>query len=231
MIDLIDCNKVYRHDSAETHALRDVSLSVSQGEFLAIMGASGSGKSTLLHILGCMDRPSSGRYLYDGVDVNALSTGKWHLFRKKHIAFVFQNFALMNHYTVEENIALAMNGCLNAKKKKQIRETAEMLKITDTLDKLPIHISGGQQQRAAIARALLCEGELVLCDEPTGALDRKTGEEIMCAVKNLQKNGKTVIVVTHDSSVAKLADRILYMEDGRLLSNAMQNDSATDTPV
>lgn len=210
------------HGSNVTEALSDVSLHVKSGEFLAIMGASGSGKSTLLHILGCIDRPTGGTYFYNGIDVNALSSKEWHRFRKNHISFVFQNFALMNQYTVEENIAIAMDGLLNSPKRRKIREVAELLKIDDVLYKLPMYISGGQQQRTAIARALVSKGELVLCDEPTGALDRGTGEEIMKVIATLRENGKTIIVVTHDPAVAAVADRILYMEDGRLLSKDLE---------
>lgn len=222
MIQLENCRKTYMHGSNVTEALSDVSLHVKSGEFLAIMGASGSGKSTLLHILGCIDRPTGGTYFYNGIDVNALSSKEWHRFRKNHISFVFQNFALMNQYTVEENIAIAMDGLLNSPKKRKIREVAELLKIDDVLYKLPMYISGGQQQRTAIARALVSKGELVLCDEPTGALDRGTGEEIMKVIATLRENGKTIIVVTHDPAVAAVADRILYMEDGRLLSKDLE---------
>lgn len=222
MIQLENCRKTYMHGSNVTEAMSDVSLHVKSGEFLAIMGASGSGKSTLLHILGCIDRPTGGTYFYNGIDVNALSSKEWHRFRKNHISFVFQNFALMNQYTVEENIAIAMDGLLNSPKKRKIREVAELLKIDDVLYKLPMYISGGQQQRTAIARALVSKGELVLCDEPTGALDRGTGEEIMKVIATLRENGKTIIVVTHDPAVAAVADRILYMEDGRLLSKDLE---------
>lgn len=222
MIQLENCRKAYMHGSNVTEALSDVSLHVKSGEFLAIMGASGSGKSTLLHILGCIDRPTGGTYFYNGIDVNALSSKEWHRFRKNHISFVFQNFALMNQYTVEENIAIAMDGLLNSPKRRKIREVAELLKIDDVLYKLPMYISGGQQQRTAIARALVSKGELVLCDEPTGALDRGTGEEIMKVIATLRENGKTIIVVTHDPAVAAVADRILYMEDGRLLSKDLE---------
>lgn len=222
MIQLENCRKTYMHGSNVTEAMSDVSLHVKSGEFLAIMGASGSGKSTLLHILGCIDRPTGGTYFYNGIDVNALSSKEWHRFRKNHISFVFQNFALMNQYTVEENIAIAMDGLLNSPKRRKIREVAELLKIDDVLYKLPMYISGGQQQRTAIARALVSKGELVLCDEPTGALDRRTGEEIMKVIATLRENGKTIIVVTHDPAVASVADRILYMEDGRLLSKDLE---------
>lgn len=222
MIQLENCRKTYMHGSNVTEAMSDVSLHVKSGEFLAIMGASGSGKSTLLHILGCIDRPTGGTYFYNGIDVNAFSSKEWHRFRKNHISFVFQNFALMNQYTVEENIAIAMDGLLNSPKRRKIREVAELLKIDDVLYKLPMYISGGQQQRTAIARALVSKGELVLCDEPTGALDRGTGEEIMKVIATLRENGKTIIVVTHDPAVAAVADRILYMEDGRLLSKDLE---------
>ena len=199
--------------------MNGINLTIEQGEFIAVMGTSGSGKSTLLHILGCMDRLTEGQYFFHDVEVSSLSQGKWHDFRKKHISFVFQNFALMNHYSVRENIELPLRllGVGRKERRERVDEIAARLQITDNLDKLPIHISGGQQQRCAIARALVGNGELLLCDEPTGALDKKTSAEIMKVLSDIHKEGKTIVLVTHDPEVASYAQRIIRIEDGMIV--------------
>ena len=219
MIHIENGNKTYFSYEVKKEALKDIDLSVKKGEFLAVMGTSGSGKSTLLHILGCMDRLTTGRYMFDETEVSSLSVKKWHEFRRKHISFVFQNFALVNQYTVRENIMIPLKAQRIRKKERDARveHVAEVLGITEVLDKLPLHISGGQQQRTAIARAVVCDNELLLCDEPTGALDRNTGIEVMGILKDIHKSGKTIIMVTHDNNVAEFADRIIQIEDGRIL--------------
>lgn len=219
MIHIENGNKTYFSYEVKKEALKDINLSVRKGEFLAVMGTSGSGKSTLLHILGCMDRLTSGEYRFEETNVSALSVKDWHEFRRKHISFVFQNFALVNQYTVRENIMIPLKAQRIRKKERDARveHVAELLGITEVLDKLPLHISGGQQQRTAIARAVVCDNELLLCDEPTGALDRNTGIEVMGILKDIHKSGKTIIMVTHDNNVAEFADRIIQIEDGRIL--------------
>ena len=219
MIHIENGNKTYFSYEVKKEALKDIDLSVKKGEFLAVMGTSGSGKSTLLHRLGCMDRLTTGRYMFDETEVSSLSVKKWHEFRRKHISFVFQNFALVNQYTVRENIMIPLKAQRIRKKERDARveHVAEVLGITEVLDKLPLHISGGQQQRTAIARAVVCDNELLLCDEPTGALDRNTGIEVMGILKDIHKSGKTIIMVTHDNNVAEFADRIIQIEDGRIL--------------
>ncbi len=219
MILLDNICKTYTSGGTETHALRGVSLSISDGDYIAVMGPSGCGKSTLLNILGCMDSPTSGTYVFDDVAVHELSYKQLHSFRKKHISFVFQNFALLNRYTVFENVELPLiaQGIHSTERKKKVINTLEELGIADLRDKLPIHISGGQQQRTAIARALVSDHELILADEPTGALDSKTSKEIMDVFDIINKHGKTIVVVTHDLAVAKHAKRLLRMEDGLFL--------------
>lgn len=225
MIHIENGNKTYFSYEVKKEALKDIDLSVKKGEFLAVMGTSGSGKSTLLHILGCMDRLTTGKYMFDETEVSSLSVKKWHEFRRKHISFVFQNFALINQYTVRENIMIPLKAQRIRKKERDARveHVAEVLGITEVLDKLPLHISGGQQQRTAIARAVVCDNELLLCDEPTGALDRNTGIEVMGILKDIHKSGKTIIMVTHDNNVAEFADRIIQIEDGRILKQIGQS--------
>lgn len=218
MIRIINGNKTYTSYEVKKEALKGVDFSVERGEFVAIMGTSGSGKSTLLHILGCMDQLTSGQYFFDGTEVNSLGQSAWHEFRRKHISYVFQNFALINQYTVRENIAIPLKAQRIGKRErnKRIREIAKTLGISDVMDKLPPHISGGQQQRVAIARAIVCDNELLLCDEPTGALDKSTGLEVMNLLKNIHKEGRTIIMVTHDIEIAGYADRIVHIEDGMI---------------
>ncbi len=221
MITLKKINKTYGHGENATHALKDISLEIQEGEMIAIMGTSGSGKSTLLNILGCMDQSDSGEYLYREIAVHKLNNQPLHRFRKEHIGFVFQNFALMNQYTVYENVELPLSIQNVPKKERKERVYAALTQmgIRDLAKKLPTKISGGQQQRCAIARALASGNELILADEPTGALDVNTGNEIMDILEELNRQGKTIVIVTHDPKIAARAGRILYMEDGRLGEN------------
>lgn len=218
MIELRNIVKIYDTEGVKTEALRGIDLKIDMGEYVAIMGASGSGKSTLLHILGGMDKATSGEYLYNNIRVNELKESKLHEFRKNNVSFIFQNFALMKYYTVFENVEMPLlsRGLSAKERKKTVREMLELVGIADLEKKLPIHISGGQQQRCAIARALASGNELILADEPTGALDSKTGQEIMEVFKKVREMGKTVVVITHDANVAEKADRIVRLEDGRI---------------
>ncbi|MGN0166264.1 MAG: ABC transporter ATP-binding protein [Lachnospiraceae bacterium] len=220
MIEIKELVKIYGKGNGEKKALNGVTFSIEKGEYIAIMGTSGSGKSTLLNVIGGMDVLTSGEYYFDGIPVHELKGGKLDQFRKEHISFVFQQFALMNHYTVAENVELPLL-CrkLSGKQRKRM--------VSEALDKMGIHplknkrvtkISGGEQQRCAIARAMVSDNELILADEPTGALDRKTGEEIMKCFTKMKEEGKTVIVVTHDENVASYADRIIRLEDGMIIS-------------
>lgn len=221
MITLKHITKTYGKGEGAAHALQDVSLQIQEGEMVAIMGASGSGKTTLLNMLGCMDQFDSGEYYYGDIEVHKLTKEKLHEFRKQHVGFVFQQFALMNQYTVYENVELPL--CIknvpNKERKKLVREALEQMGIGNLSRKMPTKISGGQQQRCAIARALASGNELILADEPTGALDVQNGNEIMNILEQLNKQGKTIVVITHDPKIAERTERILYMEDGRIVSN------------
>lgn len=219
MIKLENVVKIYGKNESKTVALDGVSLEISDGEMLAIMGASGSGKSTMLNIIGAMDELTEGRYFYDDVEVNTLKGSKLHKFRKENVSFIFQNFALMNDYTVYENVELPLLTKKISKKdrKKIVMEQMEIMGITDLAKKFPTKISGGQQQRCAIARALASGNQLILADEPTGALDKKTGEDIMEAFRKMNELGKTVIIITHDENVAEKCDRIIRISDGKLV--------------
>lgn len=220
MIKLIHVKKDYTEGGVITNALKDINLEVKDGEFVAIMGASGSGKSTLLHILGGMDKLTSGEYYYNDEAVHDMSMGRLNIFRRDHVSFVFQNAALMKYYTVAENIEMPLLSMNVGKKerKKIIEEKMEAVGIAHLAKKLPIHISGGEQTRTAIARALAGDNELLLADEPTGALDQTTGKEIMEVFKKVHKMGKTIILITHDPNVAAYADRIIRIEDGKIIN-------------
>ena len=218
MIELKNITKRYGKNENEVFALKDVSLRIDQGEFVAIMGASGSGKSTLLHIIGAMDRATEGEYLLDGVNVSSYSEKQLCRIRKEKVTFVFQNFALMDKYSAYENIELPLlhTKKSRAERKKLIREAAGKLKVEDQLNKKPKQMSGGQQQRIALARALVSGADIILADEPTGALDHATSMELMGLLKDYNKVGKTVIVVTHDKEVSQFADRVITIKDGEI---------------
>ena len=216
MIKLENVIKDYVSGSTVTHALRGVDLEINSGELIAVMGTSGSGKSTLLHILGGMDNLTSGKYKFENEIVSDYNFAKLQQFRKENISFVFQNFALMNKYTVYENVEMPLLARKIKNRRKIILEQLEKMGISDLQKKLPTQISGGQQQRCAIARALAANTPVLLADEPTGALDSKTSSEIMDTLLELNKNGKTIIIVTHDPKIASLCRRVVTISDGRL---------------
>jgi len=210
--------KKYGKGQAEFNALNGISLKIKDGEMLAIMGQSGSGKSTLLNILGFIDKASLGEYYFNGENVSDLDEYELAEYRNKKIGFVFQYFALLNDYTVYENIELPLLKRKLSKKDRKtiIEEYLNKFGILDQKNKRPQEISGGQQQRTAIIRALVTNPSYILADEPTGALDKKTGESIMEMLKEINIAGKTIIIVTHDSNIASLCDRIVNIEDGKL---------------
>ena len=219
LIQLNGIRKVYG-DEAKTEALKGINLEIAEGDYIALRGRSGSGKSTLLNIIGGMDKPTEGEYIFRDIRVDRLSGKGLDEFRRANISFVFQQFALMMQYTVEENVELPLLFRKLSKKERQaiINEKLKKMGILRLKYKQVTKLSGGEQQRCAIARALAADSPLILADEPTGALDVTTGEEIMTVLDNLHKEGKTILLVTHDAKVAAHAERQLFLKDGRLVS-------------
>ena len=212
-----DLTKSYDLGAVEVHALRGVSMEIGEGEYLAIMGPSGSGKSTLMHILGCLDTPSSGSYVLDGSEVSGLQGRDLARVRNKKIGFVFQNFNLLPRIDLVSNVSLPLvyHGSMGkADRTQKASEQLERLGLEHRLGHKPNELSGGERQRAAIARALVNEPSILLADEPTGNLDQKTGREIMDILDGLHREGRTVVIVTHDANVADHARRIVRIEDG-----------------
>lgn len=221
IIELKQITKEYRSDAIVTPALTDIDLNIDKGEFVAIMGASGSGKTTLLNIIGCMDIPTAGTYLFDGTDLSLSNEAQLSSIRGKRIAFVFQHFALIDDYTVFENVEVPLmkQSGTKAERKKKVSAALKTVGISELARKKPIHISGGQKQRVAIARAIACGADIILADEPTGALDSKTGKEIMQLFSELNAAGKTIILITHDRQIASYANRLITIQDGRILKD------------
>jgi putative ABC transport system ATP-binding protein len=225
IIDIRGATKVYRLGDVEVHALRGVDLVVERGEFVAIMGASGSGKSTLMNVLGCLDRPTSGRYVLAGRDVSRLGRGELAEVRNKTLGFVFQSFNLLPRTTARENVELPLvyAGLPRGQRARLAAAALERVGLGDRIHHLPSQLSGGQQQRVAIARSIVNEPKIVLADEPTGNLDSKTSDSIMALFQQLWKNGLTILYVTHELDVARYASRIVTMKDGRILSDVRQS--------
>ncbi len=222
MIELKDIGKIYGKGDAKTEALKHINWTVEEGEFWSIVGPSGSGKTTLLNVLGCMDKPTSGEYLLGGKRVDTLSQKELSKIRNARLSFVFQQFALIHEYSVYDNIELPLlcRRMPHKKKKQLIHKYASYLGIEDLLKKKVTQISGGQQQRVAIARALVAETDLILADEPTGALDQNTGKELMQVLQDLNKQGKTIILVTHNPEIAEMTGKTLEICDGQCLVKA-----------
>jgi putative ABC transport system ATP-binding protein len=222
LVELHDISKVYRVGTVAVPALRGVSLAVERGEFVAIMGASGSGKSTLMHIIGCLDRPTAGRYLLEGREVGGLSRDALAAIRNRQIGFVFQSFHLLPRATALANVELPLlyNGCAPAERRRRAAEALEILGLGGREGHRPNQLSGGEQQRVAIARALVGGPTLLLADEPTGNLDSRRSLEIVATLQRLnQERGLTVIVVTHEPDIAAFAGRILQCRDGRIVAD------------
>ncbi len=221
MIKLENVKKVYGKGDLEVCALKDVSIEIKEGELLAVIGTSGSGKSTLLNILGCLDKPTSGKYLLDNRNINNLSQRELSLVRNKNVGFVVQYFALIDSYTVGENVRIPLDytkpKIAKSEKNKIVKRALDELGILKLKNKYPDQISGGEAQRVAIARAMVNNPDVILADEPTGNLDKKNTENIIKLFKEVNEMGRTVIIVTHDMEVADKCERILEIEDGVIL--------------
>ena len=218
MIVLRDLWRTYHVGDSEVHALRDLNLEIKRGDYLAVMGPSGSGKSTLLNILGCLDRPTSGSYFFDGRNVGSLSDAERTLMRQTEIGFVFQFFHLVPRLTAEQNVELplVLAGINKAERKKRVIETLEAFGIGDRINHRPDQLSGGQRQRVAIARATIMKPSVILADEPTGNLDRASGNDVVEILEELNNQGITLIMVTHDPELGMRAKRRIRMVDGRI---------------
>lgn len=213
--------KIYQTGNTETVALLDVSFNIEKGEFVAIMGPSGSGKSTLMHILGALDVPTSGKYILEGEDVSKLTEDQLALIRNKKIGFVFQAFNLLPHRSALKNVMLPMIYARMPRNQREqnAKKYLEMVGLGNRLNHTTNQLSGGQQQRVAIARALAINPAIILADEPTGNLASIQGEEIMDIFKNLNKNGHTIIMITHELDIAKHSKRIIQIRDGKIISD------------
>ena len=220
MIKTENLSMLFTTEDVQTKALNEVSLEIKKGEFVAIMGPSGCGKSTLLNILGTLDSSTSGKYFFDGKEIDKMSESQLTSFRKGNIGFVFQNFNLIDELTVYENVELPLV-YLNSKKserKKKVMEVLERMNIAHRSGHFPQQLSGGQQQRVAIARAVVTDCPLILADEPTGNLDSTNGLEVMELLSELNRQGTTVVIVTHSQRDAKFAHRVIHLLDGRIVS-------------
>jgi putative ABC transport system ATP-binding protein len=220
VIQISELTKIYTMGEVEVRALDGVDLSVEEGEFLAVMGPSGSGKSTLMNILGCLDRPTTGTYLLDDVDVSKLDRDERAVIRNAKIGFVFQSFNLLARTSAIENVELPMLygelGWSREQRRAAARQSIHRVGLDGREDHYPSQLSGGQQQRVAIARALVTNPAILLADEPTGNLDSRTSEEIMGIFQQLNDDGKTVVLITHEPDIAQYAKRVVHMRDGRI---------------
>jgi len=219
MLSMRELSRVYRTDTVETTALDGIFLDVADGEFVAIMGPSGCGKSTLLNVIGMLDSPTSGSYVFNGTEVAGLSESKLADFRKRNIGFIFQSFNLVDELSVRENIELALlyHNVPAAERRTRVDEVMDKVGIAHRAKHRPSQLSGGQQQRVAVARALVAAPKLILADEPTGNLDTAHGEEVMKMLQALNAEGSTIVMVTHSPSHADYASRVVNMLDGRIL--------------
>ena len=226
LIELKDVYKIYPMGDETVHALDGVSLSIDQGEFVAIVGSSGSGKSTAMNIIGCLDVPTSGSYHLGGVDVSTMDDDQQAEIRNKMLGFIFQQYNLIPKLSVLENVELPLlyAGVPAEERRNRAIHSLERVGLADKRKHLPSQLSGGQQQRVAIARALAGSPSVILADEPTGALDSRTGREVLGFLKKLNREGDTVVLITHDNSIAVRADRIIRLQDGRIIYDGDAHD-------
>ena len=226
LIELKNVYKIYQMGSETVHALDGVDLTIDQGEFVAIVGSSGSGKSTAMNIIGCLDVPTSGTYRLGGVDVSTMDDDQQAEIRNKMLGFIFQQYNLIPKLSVLENVELPLlyAGVDSSERRERALASLERVGLRDKGKNLPSQLSGGQQQRVSIARALAGDPSLILADEPTGALDSRTGREVLGFLKQLHREGNTVVLITHDNSIAVKADRIVRLQDGKIIYDGDSRD-------
>lgn len=229
VIETVEITRVYGKGDISVRALDGVSLTIEQGEFVAVMGPSGSGKSTLMNILGCLDRPTEGRYILDDQDVSEMSRAQLAKIRNESIGFIFQSYNLLGKATALKNVMAPLLYARNHKRSKEereakAREVLAAVGLEDRIEHVPAELSGGQQQRVAVARALVNDPAFVLADEPTGNLDSRSGEEIMALLHALHESGRTIVVVTHDAAIAEHTERAVHLLDGKV-EKIVQNGS------
>ncbi len=220
-------NKFYQMGEEQAHILKDIDLVIEEGEYLSVLGPSGSGKSTLMNIIGCLDVPTSGRYVLHGRPVDELTEAELARLRSAEIGFVFQNSQLLPKLTAQKNVELPLiyAGVGPRERRRRARELLERVGLSDRMEHMPNQLSGGQQQRVAIARALAGNPTLLLADEPTGALDQKTGRQVMALFRELNEEGRTIIMITHDMNIAKNARRVVHIIDGELTEGGAVSDA------
>ena len=226
LIELTDIYKIYHMGDTDVHALDGISIHIDQGEFVAIVGQSGSGKSTCMNIIGCLDVPTSGTYFLGGVDVSTMEDDQQAEIRNKMLGFIFQQYNLIPKLTVQENVELPLlyAGISSEERHEQAIQSLERVGLADKRKNLPSQLSGGQQQRVSIARALAGKPSVILADEPTGALDSRTGREVLRFLQKLNQEGDTVVLITHDNSIAVKAKRIVRLQDGRIIYDGDASD-------
>lgn len=226
MIQLQDVYKIYQMGDTAVHAADGISLHVQKGEFVAIVGQSGSGKSTIMNIIGCLDVPTSGKYYLGGVDVSTMDDDEQSEIRNKMLGFIFQQYNLIPKLNILENVEMPLMyaSIPRAERRQRAMEALEKVGLADKYRNLPTQLSGGQQQRASIARALVGNPSVILADEPTGALDSRTGREILTFLQKLNKEGNTIILITHDNSIAVKANRIVRLQDGKIIYDGPSDD-------
>ncbi len=229
LVELKNIYKIYSDGDSEIRALDNVSLTVDEKEFVAIVGQSGSGKSTAMNIIGCLDVPTSGIYMLNGVDTSTMHEDELAMIRNQHLGFIFQQYNLIPKLNLIENVELPLiyRGYSQSKRRKMASESLERVGLLDRANKYPSQLSGGQQQRVSIARALAGNPPVILADEPTGALDSKTGQEILEFIKKLNGEGTTIILITHDNGIAAQAKRLVRIQDGKIIEDSAFKEEGT----